>query len=49
MSPYRFLVRWLGSRAANAIIVVTRAALIVLVVLLSDKGFTSFPYLQLGR
>lgn len=49
MSIYPFLVRKLGHGAANATVIVVRAVIIATTVLLSDKGFTSFTYLQLGR
>jgi hypothetical protein len=49
MSSYQFLVRKLGAASANATVIVVRAVLIATTVLLSDKGFTSFTYLQLGK
>jgi len=47
MIPYSFLVRWLGERGANALIVLIHALLIVGIVLLSDNHFSSFTYLRL--
>jgi hypothetical protein len=49
MTIYERLVLRFGRGPANATIIATRAALIVLIVMLSDKGFTSFTYLQLNR
>ena len=49
MNVYQKLAERAGPKAANAIVVVIRAAAIVAVVLLSDIGFTTFTYLQLGR
>lgn len=49
MNLYGALVGRVGPAAANAIVVVIRATAIVGVVLLSDIGFTTFTYLQLGR
>jgi hypothetical protein len=46
MKLYSRMVAKLGPRAANVLVVLGRAALIVAVVMLSDKGFTSFPYMQ---
>jgi len=46
---YPLLVRRFGVPGATAAIILGRAALIVAVVMLSDKGFTTFPYLQLGQ
>ena len=49
MSLYRKLSVRLGRGPATTAIIVGRAALIVLIVILSDKGFTSFTYLQLSK
>jgi hypothetical protein len=44
---YALLRRWAPPWAADAAVVVARAVLIVLIVLLSDKQLSDFPYLQL--
>lgn len=49
MSIYPFLIRKLGPGGANATVIVARALIIAVTILLSDKGFTSFTYLQLGK
>jgi hypothetical protein len=49
MSLYPWLLARLGPGPANAAIIAARAALIVLIVMLSDKGFTSFTYLQINK
>lgn len=47
MNIYAHLVARLGQPASNAIVILARAALIALVILFGDKGFTTFAYLQL--
>jgi hypothetical protein len=49
MRGYQFLVSRFGSPGANALVIILRAVTIATTILLSDKGFTSFTYLQLGR
>ena len=49
MNIYPFLTRKLGRTGANAAVIVARAILITVIVLLSDKGFTTFTYLQLNK
>jgi|GEM_PF-5196450 len=44
---YAFIVTHLGVPLANTGIITVRAALIALVVLFSDTGFTSFTYINL--
>ena len=47
MNVYPRLVALIGSPPANAVVVLGRGLLIALVVLMSDKGFTTFSYLKL--
>ena len=47
MNLYHFLVQHSGRRAANLIVVIARGVLITLIVLFSDKGFSTFSYLGL--
>ncbi|HUN45699.1 MAG TPA: hypothetical protein VMU85_04230 [Stellaceae bacterium] len=47
MTPYFLMVRWLGERGANALVVLIHTLLIVGIVLLSDNDFSSFTYLRL--
>ena len=49
MTLYRKLAARAGRGPAIVAVVLARAALIVLIVVLSDIGFTSFTYLQLGK
>ena len=49
MTFYQVLVQKVGPVPANMIVVLIRAMAIVGIVLLSDIGFTTFTYLQLGR
>lgn len=49
MNLYQVLAGKVGSTSANLIVVLIRAIAIMGVVLLSDIGFTTFTYLQLGR
>lgn len=43
---YAFMLKHLGVPLANTGIITFRAALIALVVLFSDMGFTSFTYIN---
>lgn len=47
MNIYPRLVALVGAPAADLAVIALRGVLIALVVLMSDKGFTTFSYLKL--
>lgn len=49
MNLYPWMVVRIGPVAAITSVVLVRAALIVLVAILSDIGFTTFTYLHLAK
>lgn len=47
MTLYQRMCRHVGPRAANSIVIVARALLIVALIILSNGWFNSFTYLRM--